>query len=77
MKSIKMILGGKEVAKITENSFEEKLQRHPYGFNLVNLYDACFYGMHLNTFDERYEAVKEGSYFCYQKPSLKLEAAEF
>lgn len=77
MRRIEMILGNKLIAVITKDSFEEKIDvSHPFSFNLQNLYDACFYRMAANTFDERFLLVKAGDYFCYLKPTLRLEAIE-
>ena len=78
MKVIRMILGEKEVARVTEGVFEDLLQnRHPFAPNFQNWYDESFYGIPCaRTFEERYVMVKHGQYFCFSKPALKLVAEE-
>ena len=78
MKIIKMMLGGEEVARITDGQFEAKLiNTSPFAFNLKSMYDNCFYGISdTATFEQQFEAAKNGRYFCYSKPSLKLVTEE-
>ena len=77
-KVIRMYLGDSEVARVTDGVFEDLVNsKHPFAPNFKEWYDACFY--HLPgevTFEERFEFVKCGHYFCYLKPSLKLVAEE-
>lgn len=78
MKVIRMILGGKEIARITENGFQDLLNNpHSFAPNLMNWYDESFYGIPCaKTFEERYVMVEHGQYFCFSKPALKLVAEE-
>lgn len=78
MKVIKMILGDKEIARIVDGVFEEKvICNHRFAPNFRNWYDDCFYNIKgSKSFEERFELVKKNNYFCFSKPSLKLIAEE-
>lgn len=78
MKIIKMILGDKEIARITDGRFENILIcDHPFAPNFQEWYNNCFYGIEVaQTFEERYELAKAGHYFCYSKPFLQLVVEE-
>ena len=78
MKVIRMILGETEVARITDGVFEDLLQcKHEFAPNFENWYDDCFYNIRgSKEFGARFELVKQGHYFCFSKPSLKLIAEE-
>mgnify|MGYP003293953904 CR=1 FL=1 len=73
-----MILGKKEIARITDGRFENILVcDHQFAPDFQNWYDNCFYGIkNAHTFEERFELAKAGQYFCYSKPSLKLVVEE-
>lgn len=78
MRVIRMILGEREVARVTENGFQDLLNnRHPFAPNFQNWYDESFYNIPgARTFEDRYALVKHGQYFCFSKPALKLVAEE-
>ena len=78
MKIIKMILGENEVARITDGVFENiVICNHPFAPNFQNWYDDCFYNIRgAKTFEQRFELVKQGQYFCFSKPAVKLIAEE-
>ncbi|MBE5970671.1 MAG: hypothetical protein E7242_10620 [Lachnospiraceae bacterium] len=78
MKIIKLILAGEEIARVTDGKIDKiRMSDSPYSFNLEQLYDACFYGIkNAIDFDERFELAKNGNYFCWMKPQLKLETEE-
>ena len=77
-KIIKMILGGKEVAKVTDGVFENILIcNHKFAPDFHSWYDNSFYNIkNSRTFEERFELVKQNNYFCFSKPSLILIAEE-
>jgi hypothetical protein len=78
MKIIRLLIGGSEIARVTDGIFSNTIT--PMGIcppNFAQWYEDCFYGLKgTRTFEERFEAVKSGKYFCYSKPCLKLEAVE-
>ncbi len=78
MKIIRLLIGGSEIARVTDGIFSNTIT--PMGIcppNFAQWYEDCFYGLKgTRTFEERFEAVKSGNYFCYSKPCLKLEAVE-
>ena len=57
--------------------FTHKIGNHPFAPNFQNWYDDCFYNIRgAKTFEQRFELVKQGQYFCFSKPALKLIAEE-
>ena len=78
MKIIKMISGEHELARITDGVFTNTiLCRHPFSPNFKEWYDDCFFGIeNAETFEQRYEHAKNGNYFCYSKPSVRLVIEE-
>ena len=77
-KVIRMYLGEREVARITDGVFEDLVNsNHPFAPDFRVWYDECFYHLQAEvTFEERFELAKCGQYFCFSKPSLKLVAEE-
>lgn len=75
---IKLILGGREVARVEEGIFKNTLIcNHPFAPDFKKWYADCFYNLeNANTFEQRYNLVKLGQYFCFSKPALKLEAID-
>lgn len=85
MKSIVMKLGDRELCTVVGDSTNPHIWHledvkidisHPHSPNLREWFDACFYSLPCETFDERYEFVKADAYFCYLKPTLKLVVKE-
>lgn len=77
MKIIKMMIGDRHIATVTESGMETFIKSHPFAPNLAEWYEACFYEVpNSDTFEERYELVLAGNYFCYLKPGLTLIAVE-
>ena len=78
MKVIKLMIKDEEIARVEDGKFFTTIK--PVGVcppNFNQWYEACFYGIkNARTFEERFEAVKAGNYFCYSKPQLKLVAEE-
>lgn len=78
MKVIKLLIKDEEIARVVDGKFSTTIK--PVGVcppNFNRWYEDCFYGIkNARTFEERFEAVKAGNYFCYSKPQLKLVAEE-
>lgn len=78
MKVIKLMIKDEEIARVEDGVFSNTIT--PVGIcppKFSQWYEDCFYGIKgTRTFEERFEAVKAGNYFCYSKPQLKLEAEE-
>lgn len=79
MKRIRMFAGEIELAQIVDGRYEEIFQRADSEFSkpFIDLYEKCFYNIkNSKTFEERFELVQQGMYFCYEKPSVRLIAEE-
>ncbi len=76
MRVISLILADKEVARVEEGRFNQIVEtKGRFAPNFAEWYDACFFGIaNSETFDERFERVRENNYFCFKKPALKLIA---
>lgn len=78
VKMIKMMIGNKELARITDGVFTNIIPcRHEFSPDFRAWYDDCFFEIeNAQTFEERFEHVLNGNYFCFTKPSVKLVAEE-